>query len=601
MLFRQNRGGFVVIALAVAVVIWLFETALHVLVFESGEFLDQLIPTNPNELWMRATITFLLAGFGFYIQLMFNRNVEQLEKVRQAEKQLAESNLNLEATTDLLGNIIESIPVRVFWKDRQSRFLGCNMLFAKDAGLAGPEDLIGKTDQEMIWKDQAELYRKDDLTVIESNSPKLGFEEPQTAPDGRTIWLRTSKVPLANRNGEVIGILGIYDDITEPKHIHRMFRTMIESMVGVSGREFFRNTVSSLCSFLGVECAIISEIEKGHVRALAMQLDGRLVDGFEYDLSDTPCNTVVAEGFSIYPEGVCELFPNDEYLVRMRAESYIGIPIRDRWGKSVGILCAVSRQKLVVSERTKELFDIIAAKAAAEIESRRAMAKKIQLLDQNRYLARKLLSAQEMERRKMARDLHDEVGQALTALRSHTAMAGKHSKSSKVLEQLGQAEVIIDHMFSIVRSMLESLQPTSIDDLGLQEALTKMIAAWQVRNGVDCSCQIDEGVDYLDYEVAVTCYRIIQEALTNIAKHAKAKHASITLSLKRLEGSPDFTLYLEVNDDGCGMDEIHYGMGLTGMRERVQALGGEFTLESVGAGKGTRIAARIPIFGESDA
>ena len=114
-------------------------------------------------------------------------------------------------------SIMEHAPVRVFWKDRDSRYLGCNAQFAKDAGHTSPDEMIGKTDFEMAWKDQAELYRADDAAVMDSGIPKIGYEETQTTPDGKTIWLRTSKVPLKDDSGEVFGILGIYDDITDQK------------------------------------------------------------------------------------------------------------------------------------------------------------------------------------------------------------------------------------------------------------------------------------------------------------------------------------------------------------------------------------------------
>jgi len=118
---------------------------------------------------------------------------------------------------DLRESIIEHAPVRVFWKDIESRYLGCNSLFARDAGLEHPDELIGKTDLDMGWKDQAEAYRADDRQVMESGVPKLGFEELQTTPDGNMIWLRTSKVPLRDSLGKVHGILGVYEDITASK------------------------------------------------------------------------------------------------------------------------------------------------------------------------------------------------------------------------------------------------------------------------------------------------------------------------------------------------------------------------------------------------
>ena len=124
----------------------------------------------------------------------------------------------LKKQKELLQSIIEHAPLRVFWKDRACRYLGCNSLFAVDAGLSSPDDLIGKSDFDMGWRDQAELYRADDQKVMDSGVPKIDFEEPQTTPDGKTIWLSTSKVPLQAGDGEVIGILGIYTDITERKN-----------------------------------------------------------------------------------------------------------------------------------------------------------------------------------------------------------------------------------------------------------------------------------------------------------------------------------------------------------------------------------------------
>jgi PAS domain S-box-containing protein len=127
------------------------------------------------------------------------------------------SKESLVASRDLLQNVVENTPIRVFWKDAELRYLGCNSAFAHDAGMSRPEDLIGKDDFQMAWREQAELYRADDKRVMDSDTPKLGYEEPQTTPDGRTIWLRTSKVPLHGGAGKIIGILGIYEDITERK------------------------------------------------------------------------------------------------------------------------------------------------------------------------------------------------------------------------------------------------------------------------------------------------------------------------------------------------------------------------------------------------
>ena len=130
-----------------------------------------------------------------------------------------ESSAALQESRNLLQSIIDTAPIRVFWKDRECRYLGCNPAFAQDAGQHAPADLLGRDDFAMAWAEQAEFYRADDRQVMESGQARMNYEEPQSTPDGRTIWLRTSKVPLQDASGQVIGVLGIYDDITERKNV----------------------------------------------------------------------------------------------------------------------------------------------------------------------------------------------------------------------------------------------------------------------------------------------------------------------------------------------------------------------------------------------
>src|SRR5512141_371920 len=126
----------------------------------------------------------------------------------------------MQASLPLLPLIMNNIPQAVFWKDRDLVYLGCNQAFAEDAGLSSPEDVIGKTDYDMPWKDQAELYRADDLLVMKSAQPKLNYEEPQTTPNGSISWLSKSKIPV-QENGEIVARLGMYEDITEPKLVQQ--------------------------------------------------------------------------------------------------------------------------------------------------------------------------------------------------------------------------------------------------------------------------------------------------------------------------------------------------------------------------------------------
>ncbi len=154
-------------------------------------------------------------GGHHYLLGMFRNSTER----KQTEEALRMSK-------NLLLSVLEHIPPRIFWKDRELHFLGCNTAFAKDAGFTTPDELIGKTDFDMAWRDQADFYRADDRAVIESGLSKLGIEEPHTTPGGQRIWLRTSKVPLRDEKNRIIGILGVYEDITERRAAEEQLRKL---------------------------------------------------------------------------------------------------------------------------------------------------------------------------------------------------------------------------------------------------------------------------------------------------------------------------------------------------------------------------------------
>ncbi|MCB1908955.1 MAG: response regulator [Rhodocyclaceae bacterium] len=134
---------------------------------------------------------------------------------RQSQLQTLSDTLN--ESHNFLLTIIDTAPVRIFWKDRELRYLGCNVSFARDAGFESPKELLGKSDFEMLWSEMAARYRADDAAVIASGVPRLNFEEPLPTAGGGTIWLRTSKVPLRDWHGQIVGVLGIFEDVTESK------------------------------------------------------------------------------------------------------------------------------------------------------------------------------------------------------------------------------------------------------------------------------------------------------------------------------------------------------------------------------------------------
>ncbi|WP_051690075.1 PAS domain S-box protein [Pelobacter seleniigenes] len=133
-----------------------------------------------------------------------------ISEKKQAEEALRESR-------SLLQSVLENIPIRVFWKNRDSNYLGCNTAFAHSSGFSKPEDLLGKNDFQMCWKNQAEAFRADDKVIMDSEATKLGIEQSLATPEGQMTWVRTSKVPLYDKDKKVIGMLGIDEDISSQK------------------------------------------------------------------------------------------------------------------------------------------------------------------------------------------------------------------------------------------------------------------------------------------------------------------------------------------------------------------------------------------------
>jgi signal transduction histidine kinase len=219
-------------------------------------------------------------------------------------------------------------------------------------------------------------------------------------------------------------------------------------------------------------------------------------------------------------------------------------------------------------------------------------------LSQNRLLSRRQILLLEDERKSMARELHDELGQYLNAIkldavfirdRTRTTLPDLHSSAQSIVE-------ISSQVYDVVRGIMRRLRPVALDELGLVTALECLVDSWRERfPEIDFSVTVAGNVDGLAEQLNITIYRLVQEALTNIAKHAKASSVRIAIT-KSFDGSDADTVTVLVRDDGAGMD-LHSrrpGLGILGMRERVDALGGRLEIESH-AGKGFCLSATIPL------
>jgi PAS domain S-box-containing protein len=144
------------------------------------------------------------------LETELSESQKQTELLKVQENRLAQSQQTLQA-------IVDNIPRAIFWKDRELRFMGCNKIFASIAGADSISQIIGKTDFDMAWSAQAEAYRKDDIEVMRTGKGKLDIEEVNVNSDGQESWVRTSKVPIVTAEGELVAILGMFEDITHVK------------------------------------------------------------------------------------------------------------------------------------------------------------------------------------------------------------------------------------------------------------------------------------------------------------------------------------------------------------------------------------------------
>jgi glucose-6-phosphate-specific signal transduction histidine kinase len=219
-------------------------------------------------------------------------------------------------------------------------------------------------------------------------------------------------------------------------------------------------------------------------------------------------------------------------------------------------------------------------------------------LVENRRLSQMYLFAQEGERRSLARELHDELGQCLNAIKLD-ATAIRDNARPLPQEVLESAQAIIEvssRVYDMARGLMQRLRPVALDELGLADALRHLVGEWRRRNpSVKCSVDLQGELDGLGEQLNITLYRVVQECLTNVTRHARA--STVEIALERVDGAPD-ELHIGVRDDGVGLarDGTRTGLGLAGLRERVTALEGRLeVIESLP--HGVEVRARIPVTG----
>jgi len=325
-------------------------------------------------------------------QELESRVLERTTELQEANQGLQKENVErkraeeeLRSSQQLIEGIINAIPVRVFWKDKNLVYLGCNAVFARDAGLAHPKEIIGKDDYQLSWRDQADLFRGDDREVIETGCSKLLIEEPLTTPEGHTLTILTTKIPLRNSSREISGVIGTFMDITERKRAEAEREVISDIVRGVT-------TTSNLDELLDLAWRSIGRILYAENCFVALHDPKTDLIHFEFwidKFDSTPPPQRVGKGLSrssyvlrtgqpllLSKELETRLVEQGEIKkVGSDAASWLGVPLRTP-ARTIGVLAVQHYEKEgAYSQRDLEFLSSIGDQIALAIGRKRAEEK----------------------------------------------------------------------------------------------------------------------------------------------------------------------------------------------------------------------------------
>jgi two-component system sensor histidine kinase UhpB len=237
-------------------------------------------------------------------------------------------------------------------------------------------------------------------------------------------------------------------------------------------------------------------------------------------------------------------------------------------------------------------------------DARVALARRLALerdlaaaLAENRRLAQSIVQLQEEERRGLAREMHDELGQHLNAIKIDAVTIRQNAKSEGTIYSSAESIIrVTDRVHAVVRDIMRKLRPAGLDELGLSAALENYIEEWRARYaGIAVSFTIDGELEQLGESLNMLVYRVVQESLTNVAKHAHARNVSLRIA-RAVSPADGDQVVIEISDDGGGRGpaKAGAGLGLIGMRERVDSAGGRLEIGNRSV-HGFRVVARVPV------
>jgi len=308
------------------------------------------------------------------------------------------------------------------------------------------------------------------------------------------------------------------------------------------------------------------------------------IAGARLELGGSKAGRVLQRGRSERVDSVLDDPEVDQLAARqLGVRSALYVPLIAR-GRAIGVLIAHDREgsSPAFSDDDLRLAESLADRAAVAVD----LSERV-----GRDALARVVKAQELERKRLARELHDETGQALTSILLGLKPLEQSARTDEERAAMASLRELVVSTLRDVRRLAVELRPSALDDFGLATAVERLADTFRDSTGMRVDVETQLGEVRLPPEVETALYRIVQEALANIVKHAEATHVSILLTRK------EFSVAAVVEDDGKGFDETDTGdnvLGIVGMRERVGLVGGRLAIES-GSGSGTTVAAEVPI------
>jgi len=535
--------------------------------------------------------------------------ITDITERKKAEETVKESQ-------KFLNDIIDHIPDPIFIKNRKHEWILLNRALSEMLGY--PRDqMLGKSDHDFFPKKQADFFWKKDEQMFRTGKVVDIPEEPITDAEGNVHWLHTKKAPLKDPSGKISTLVGIIRDITDQKKAVEALRKSrdLNTILQISYRitqihdldEMLELACEETAKALGVDRCSVSIIDEekktGEVKAVYVKNQPHpKIMGTRYLLKDFPRLVRLhgrKEKFVYAPQVEKASLSQSErdYFRAEGVKSFVIVPI-DTGKKLLGAILVASMEKeRVFAEPEIAFVQTLANHLAIAVENVKLMGLVKEQAENLKVLSQRVITAQEEERRRLAQELHDDIGQILTVMKLNMEMSKKgiSPESAQILDRIEDNEALVDQTLDKVRNLTTDLRPPMLDDFGLIPTLRWYIDNFSERTEVKVALRVDNYRGVVPKDVEMVLYRITQEALTNVAKHAKATQVSITLEKKN-----DYAL-LTVRDDGIGFDadlimkeqKARKGFGLFNIKERVKLLNGNFSITSKPK-KGTRLQVRIP-------